>query len=119
MGVTSGEEGQSGEQGTSRASAEPIELSAIKNREKVLREQAEKEADLLRAQSPRAKQHSPTPSIRISTAHAAHGTGGSPIRGACEERIFTTSKRKKMPAGSATRRAEGPGRNASAAQKRN
>jgi hypothetical protein len=38
MGVTSGEGGQSGEQGTSRASAEPIELGAIKNREKVLGE---------------------------------------------------------------------------------
>ena len=38
MGVTSGEGGQSGEHGTSRASAEPVELSAIKIREKVLRE---------------------------------------------------------------------------------
>ena len=77
MGVTSGEEGQSGEQGTSRASAERIELSAIKNREKVLREQAEKEADLLSAASPRAKQHFPTPSIRISTAHAVGSAVGA------------------------------------------
>jgi hypothetical protein len=77
MEVTSGEGGQSGEQGTSRASAEPIELGAIKNREKVLRERAEKEADLLSAASPRAKQHSPTPSIRISTAHAVGSAVGA------------------------------------------
>ena len=58
MGVTSGEEGQSGKPGDEPR--EPVELSAIKNREKVLREQAEKEADLLRAPSPRAKQPSRT-----------------------------------------------------------
>jgi hypothetical protein len=77
MGVTSGEGEQSGEQETSRASAEPIELGAIKNREKVLRERAEKEVDLLSAASPRAKQHSPTPSIRISTAHAVGSAVGA------------------------------------------
>jgi hypothetical protein len=54
MEVTSGEGGKSGEQGTNRVSAEPIELGASKNRDKVLRERAEKEADLLSAASPRA-----------------------------------------------------------------
>ena len=55
MEVTLG--GRPGGRGTSRASAEPIELGAITNREKVLRERAEKEADLLSTVSPRAKQH--------------------------------------------------------------
>jgi hypothetical protein len=69
--------GQSGKQGTSHASAEPIELGAIKNREKVLRERAEKEADPLSAALPRAKQHSPTPGIWISTAQAVGSAVGA------------------------------------------
>jgi hypothetical protein len=77
MEVTSGEGGQSGEHGASRASAKPIELGAIKNREKVLRERAEKEADLESAAPPRAKQHSPTPGIRIGTAHAVGSAVGA------------------------------------------
>src|ERR1700693_5742785 len=56
---------------------EPIKLGAVKAREKIVRERAQKKVDLLSAAVPGAKQDSPPSSVRMSTAHAVGSAVGA------------------------------------------